>query len=461
MLGIHLDRTASEGLASQLQRQLTHLVVEGTLASGMRLPSSRELARELGIARNLVIEVYEALIADGCLEGKRGSGTFVGRLQIAPKSITRTRGEDWAATPKSASAELMPGRPDLASFPWASWLRCLRKVALSHGPTLWDYEEPMGNRELRSEIAKHLQRTKGLLCEARQVYVSAGTSQALMLLASLLREGRTGILMENPVVSFAPTAFQACGHRLWPVPVDKHGVRTTMLPRAPKAGAVFVSPSHQFPMGGRLPLTRRLDLVAYAQRHSLWLIEDDYDGEFRHRGAGTHTLHGLAPSRCVHLGTFSKCMAPAVRLGYMILPPGLLPRFEHLVEALHAGGPRHQQAAMALFIREGLLRRHLLRMRRRYTRRASLLCERLRLAFGNRIEVEEPEAGHHLLLRFPGKAFCGKDTVRLQHKALPVECAGDYAFKGRPHKDCLVLGFGSLADAQIPQLVERLRKALS
>lgn len=461
MHGIHLDRHSGEGLSSQLHGQLARLILEGRLKPGLRLPSTRELARELGIARNLVIEVYEALTSDGCLEARHGSGTYVGRLP-GPRPPTVAASAALPAGPHDLVApELMPGRPDLDSFPWASWLRCLRKVALSQGAELWDYEGPMGNWELRREIAEHLQRTKGLQCEPGQIYVTAGVSHAVVLLATFLREGRLGVLMENPVVSFAEAAFRTAGHPLRPVPVDGQGMRTSLLPRVPKAGSVFVTPSHQFPLGGSMPLARRLELVAYAQRHGLWLIEDDYDGEFRHRGGGLRTLHSLAPSLCVHLGTFSKCMAPALRLGYAVLPLSLLSRFTQHVEALHAGGARHSQAALALFIREGLLRRHILRMRRRYTRRGRLLCAHLRAEFGNAIEVAEPEVGHHLLLRFPGRRFRACDRGKFAEAALPVECASDYAFKGRPHQDCLVLGFGSLPESRIPGMVERLRKALS
>ncbi len=466
MLWLELRRRGAGTLSRQLYRQLVDKILAGELPGGARLPSSRALAAAQRIARNIVVAVYEQLLAEGYLEIRTGSGTFVAHLPT-PRPTERTTSAPPGIPPAPASSDFTDtisficGTPDLGRFPRARWLSCLRQVGFFRETKMWAYAPPAGSPALRAEIAAYLRRAKGIDCTAAQVLVTAGAAPALAFVAQLLCGRRSGALVEDPVVSFVPALLRAAGHAITPVPADAAGLAVDRLPRRPRASLVFVSPSHQFPLGATLTIQRRLALVDYARRHDLLIVEDDYDSEFRHEGSPVDSLCRLAPERVLHLGTFSKCLAPALRLGFVVLPAALVARAEQAAAALHLGGSRYVQEAMARFLQQDHLARHVGCMQRLYRRRRDRLRTALATHFGGSVAISGCSTGLHLVATFSGVRFDTSTRARLAARGIDVDTVDDYSV-GRPrHSGALVLGYGHLSFSEIDEGVHRLSTALA
>lgn len=463
MLWLDLDRKASTSLTQQLYDRLIAAVLAGTLRAGERLPSSRQLAHDLRIARNLVVEVFEQLQAEGYFETRQGSGTYVAALEL-PTPRPAATPPTVTAKPNPARSELISfscGVPDLDLFPRARWLQAVRQVGF-HGPReLWTYDEPAGHIDLREEIARHLARSKGIPCTADQIVLTSGSAQSMLLLGLYFRgAGRCGALIEDPVISFVPHALRLSGHKITPVRSDRGGLAIEALPRKPGAGFIFVSPSHQFPLGGTLSIVRRLALLEYARKHDLLVIEDDYDSEFRFEGAPVSSLLRLDPTRVIHLGTFSKILAPAIRLGYVVLPTALAENVVTMLRPLFVTGPKFTHAVLARFIRCGELQRHVTRMRRRYQRKMRALSRALRERFGDRVEINGQSTGLHITAHFQGTTLTPDVRDACLRAGVRFDTADDYALRAGEHPDLALLGFGNLSLDEIETGVRRLASVL-
>ncbi len=451
-----LDRRIQEARYAPAQRQLP---------ARLKLPSSRELAAELKIARNIVVEVFEQLLAEGYVEARSGSGTYVARLDLMASAPSE------AAPPPLPPREIPPstrngmiafscGVPDLARFPRSRWLSCLRQTGFHAPASLWSYDDAAGSMGLRAEIAAHLRQSKGIPCTPEQVVVTTGGAHSAWLLGCMFRDLKSGALVEDPVVSFVPETLRRCGHAVTAVPVDAHGLVVDALPGRPQAGFVFVSPSHQFPLGGTMPIQRRLALLAYARRHDLFLVEDDYDSEFRFTGAPVSSLFRLDSRRAIHLGTFSKCLAPALRTGYIVLPVELVSTMLEVWRPLHLTGSRFIQETLARFIKAGHLSRHVVRMKRVYERKMRALQRALETHFGAEVSVSGNSTGLHLVATFARRKIDPATRRKLADSGVVFDLVDDYAFAGARHAGALALGYGNLTFEQIDEGVRRLARVL-
>lgn len=461
VLWLDLDRNRSASLTQQLYDQLVSRILGGELRAGERLPSSRALAEELRIARNIAVEVFEQLQAEGYLETRRGSGTFVARLELPASMPLRQQPKRRAAaplpgTPAEGTIEFRCGIPDLSAFPRARWLRAMRQVGFHSSSEIWSYDEAAGLQSLREEIAAHLGRVKGIRCVASQVVLTQGSTHGIALLGLFFRSRRAAALVEDPVVSFVPRTLEQCGIRVRPVRADEQGLVVDALPANPAASFVFVSPSHQFPLGGTLPIARRLALLRYARRHDLFVVEDDYDSEFRFAGAPVSSLCRLDPERVIHLGTFSKSLAPAMRLGYLVLPPDMAAEMVRMLRPLYLAGSRVLHAAVAELMREGHFERHVARMKRVYARKMKTLCAALREYFGEDVTISGNSTGLHLVARFRGVALTAALRARCAEAGVRFDTAGDYALVKRRDAEGALLGFGALSLEEIREGVRRL-----
>lgn len=464
MLWLDLRRNDRDTLTHQLYRQFVDKILGGELAGDARVPSSRELAAEHRIARNIVVAVYEQLLAEGYLEARPGSGTYVARLR-QPKpsprpSVPATPAPVATAGHDGEAISFICGSPDVGRFPRARWLSCLRQVGFFRDAAMWDYAPPAGSPALRAEIAAHLRRAKGIDCVPEQIVVTGGTTSALTLIAHMLRHGRPGALVEDPSVSFVPAILREAGHTVTAIPADTAGLCVEALPERPRAGMIFVSPAHQFPLGATLTIPRRLALADYARRHQILIVEDDYDSEFRHEGAPVDSLCRLAPERVLHLGTFSKCLAPALRLGYVVLPVETIPTAVQAAESLHLGVSRYTQEAMARFLREGHLVRHIARMQRIYRRRMQRLRAALHTTFGETVAVSGDSTGLHLVATFRDVRFDSETQARMAKAGVEADAVDEFALGKPRHPGALTLGYGHLEMAQIEEGVRRLGIAL-
>ncbi|MFG3531181.1 PLP-dependent aminotransferase family protein [Streptomyces sp. NPDC047917] len=466
-LGPQLDFLLQEPLSrgrggESLQKQLLHrirvAVLDGRLPAGSRLPGSRALAESLGVSRNTVTLVYEVLSAEGYIDPSR-QGTRVAALarpepgdgaHSAPATLAR-RVERIRKCDRSGADSLTfaPGVPALAQFPLAAWRRSLDRVVQRGGTQLLGYGPPHGEPALRTAILRHLAVARGLHCLPEQVVITEGAQEALTLCVRLVTDPGDTAWVEDPGYRGAQTALTGGDLTVVPVPVDAEGLRTSASDwedRPPRL--VSTTPAHQYPTGAVLTASRRLDLIEKCRLHGAWIIEDDYDSEFRHSGEPLTCMQGLAPGAPVlYVGTFSKTLFPSLRLGFLVLPEPLVDRAAPVVDELLRGGHRHEQLALAHFMESGQYSRHLARMRRLYRRRR----DALRVALAEHLDVPHTvtggDSGMHLTVQLPPDtpdqplaraARCHRMAPRplSQHSLLP-----DSAHNG------LVLGYGNTPES--------------
>ncbi|MFD5815379.1 PLP-dependent aminotransferase family protein [Streptomyces sp. NPDC127038] len=451
---LHVEPTGS-GIRKGLTEALREAVRGGRLAPGTRLPSSRSLAADLGIARNTVAESYADLVAEGWLTARQGSGTRVAERSVvrpAPEAAPRRR------EPAGPAYDLVPGRPDLASFPRAAWLKAARR-ALARAPhDALGYGDPRGRPELRTALAGYLSRARGVRADPERIVVCSGFSDGLTLLGAVLRRrGLRSVAVESYGLDTHWNLLHRSGLRTTPLPFDELGTDTRDMAGA---RAVLLTPAHQFPMGVPLHPDRRAAVVAWARRTGGLVLDDDYDGEFRYDRQPVGALQGLDPGHVVHLGTASKSLAPALRLGWLVLPPSLV---EEVVSLKGEGGWSTgvlDQLTLAEFITSGAYDRHVRSARLRYRRRRDALVAAL-AARAPEVRATGIAAGLHAVLRLPpgtegtvvqAAAFQGLAVHGLSHHRHPDALT--------PHRDALVVGYGTPPDHAWSGALDALCRAL-
>lgn len=482
---ISLNPTSSTPLYRQLYNDLRQAILHGQLTAGTRLPSTRGLAAELSVSRNTVVNAYEQLIAEGYLEGQTGSGTRVTRhlpedmLTVSATTVEvgveetsdevtlSQRGSRIAQTPVSQTRRMSvrafrAGLPALDAFPKKLWSRLVarRTRALSHD--LMAYGDSAGYPPLREAIAAYLGAARGVRCRPEQVIVVSGAQQAIDLAARLLLDPGEAVWVEEPGYLGAKGALTAAGARLIPVPVDSDGLKVeTGMNQAPYARLAYISPSHQYPLGVTMSLARRLALLRWAAQANAWILEDDYDSEYRYSGRPLASLQGLdTTGRVVYIGTFSKVLFPALRLGYLVVPP-------HLVEAFVAGralmdraSPALEQAVLTDFITEGHFARHIRRMRTLYAERQATLVEAATERLADLLEIDAAEAGLHLVGWLPKSV--DDEFISQQLAKHGIETLSLSSFAAAPlQRGGLVLGYAAFDRDAILEGVIRLSSHLT
>jgi GntR family transcriptional regulator/MocR family aminotransferase len=449
-----LDRSARAPLRAQLEDGLREAVRAGRLAPGSRLPATRALASDLGVSRRLVVDAYSQLLAEGYLLAHGGSGTFVADAAAGaqtPASEPR---------PSRLAFDFFPGNPDLASFPRRAWVHALREALREAPDHALGYPDPRGAIELRRALAGHLRRVRGVVADPEAIVVCAGASQGFALIAAALAGERMAV--EDPGLPVHRTILAAHGARLVPLPVDERGARVEELSRLAAGdpiGSVLVTPAHQSPTGVALSPARRAALLAWAGDSGALVIEDDYDAEFRYDRAPLGALQGLAPDRVVYTGTVSKTLAPALRIGWLVLPARLR---EAVVEGkllADHGSSTLDQLALARMLEGGTYDRHLSAARRRYRARRDALVRALaRHVPGAR--VTGVAAGLHAIVRLP-HALDGLALISAAaRRSVGVYPLGFAYADARAVDDGLVLGYANLAESAIEEAIRRLALAL-
>ena len=452
---LHLNRRSDESFGSQLKRQLREGIRAGSLRKGLRLPSTRALADQLGISRPVVVDVYEQLAAEGYLQTRQGARTTVAEVG------TVGRGRDIAPPRREAAIryDLRPAIPDLALFPRKSWLKSMR-VALGQMPNeSLGYEGRYGTEWLRRVLAEYLGRVRGVVAEPDQIIVTSGFAEARALVCAALRtRGVSRLAVEDPSYSNWQSVDQAGLTRI-PVPVDSDGIDVDRL-EASGAQAVFVTPAHQFPTGVVLGKERRRKLIAWLrQRSNRFAIEDDYDAEFRYDHAPLGALQGLVRDKVLYAGTVSKTLAPGLRLGWLVVPRDLIDCVQLEQGRWSEGCPRIDQNTLASFIESGGYDQQLRRMRRIYRRRREVLIEALARRLPE-AEVTGIAAGLHATVRLPAGIDEDRLCAAMARHGVAADVMHKYriASKGPP---TLLLGYGRASESALRTGVRILAQAVA
>ena len=440
---LRLDRTRPEPLGAQLERELREAIRSGRLGTGERLPSSRALAGELGVSRGLVLDCYQQLEAEGFLTTRTGSATRVaGGAYQPPTPPVR------AAAPLRLAVDFRSGVPDLSSFPVREWLWALREAARTAPAEAFGYGDPQGSAALREVLAAYLRRVRGAVAEPGRLVVCAGFAQGLnLVLRALARHGVRRVAVEDPCVRDHPAIAAGAGLQAVPVRVDHDGVDVAAL-AASDARAVVLTPAHQSPTGVVLAPQRRQALVAWASERDATIVEDDYDAEFRYDREPVGALQGLAPDRVALLGTVSKSLAPAMRLGWIACPAALAGAIAHEKEVADRGSPGLDQLALATLIRSGRYDRHLRRMRASYARRRQTLVDAL-AEHAPRVELRGLAAGFHAVAHLPGSRSEPAVVEAARARSVGLYGMSQYRSSGATRPPQLVLGFGNLRERAI------------
>ena len=456
MWGIELQRQCEISLSRQIYNTLRDGILDGRIKPGEAMPSTRELAKQLTVSRNTVCEAYEMLLAEGFVISRQGSPTRVAEGLRLEKSPALERVEETMLHSQSFKADFRTGQPDLRYFPRHLWQQLLIKTFEKMPLNQLGYAGPEGLLPLREEIAAWLFRSKGLAVSSQDIFITAGATQALHLLAHLLcTEGRE-MLIEDPCHIGMLRALQGKGYSMRPVPVDALGLQTEYLD-GKGAGAVYVTPSHQFPLGGILPANRRAALIRFARKYNLYIVEDDYDSEFRYCGAPISPLYSLDSQRVIYVGTFSKILFPALRIGYVVLPRQLHSRWRYLRIYADVQNPPFEQAALAEYLHTRKLDRYVQQMRRLYGQRRQVLLQTLDETFGKECHSWGDAAGLHLALEFPGMHFDKEFAQRGRNNGIRVTPVEYHSIRKGNHLDKLLIGYGHLEPDEIRKGILLLR----
>ena len=463
---IHLDRASSTPLYLQLYKNIRRAVLTGQLAAGTRLPSTRDLATSLGVSRNTVTSAFDQLLAEGYIEGKVGAGTYVAEIDVAPAhkpvrplsasiplpSALSQRGQKMLALRETILRyrhdpirAFRPGVPALDAFPVEVWSKLMTQRWRYAQSDLLSYGDPCGYRPLRECIAEYLRLSRAMRCEAEQVIIVSGSQQALDITARVLLDPGDAAWMEDPGYSGARNVFLGADVNLVPVPIDEQGlnVKAGKL-KHPDAKLIYVTPSHQFPLGYSMSLSRRLELLQWAQQSGAWIIEDDYDSEYRYQGHPLAALQGLDETGCViYMGTFSKVLFPSLRLGYLVVPPGLVDAFAAARALSDRHSPLFDQAVLTDFITEGHFNRHLRRMRRLYAERQSALISAIQGQLSHYLNVQPCATGMHLIGWLPRGVDDRVVSQHLLQHGITAPALSAYCLEA-PAQGGLVLGYAAI-----------------
>jgi GntR family transcriptional regulator / MocR family aminotransferase len=436
-------------LRAQLEARLRDAIRSGRLRPGERLPSSRELARELGTSRGLVQECYAQLQAEGYLSSRVGSATVVAGPAPRGTGPVRPPGPGPAApAPRRLLADFRSGVPDLASFPRGDWSWALREAVRTAPNDAFDYGDPRGSAELREVLAAYLRRVRASAADPADMVICTGYAQGLGLtLRVLARSGIDRVAVEDPGYADAAAATGWAGVTAVPVPVDGDGVDVEAL-RASRARAVILTPAHQWPTGVVLSAERRQALAAWAAARDGVIVEDDYDAEFRYDRDPVGSLQGLVPDRVVSIGTVSKSLAPSTRIGWLVCPPALAGEIAEEKRLSDRGSPEPGQLALAMLIESGRYDRHLRRMRGVYAARRGALVASLR-AHAPAVRLTGLAAGFHAVAHLPDGVPEGAVIAAALDRSVGLYGMSAQRYTGAAEPPALVLGFGNLGERAI------------
>ena len=478
---LEINRSSSAPIYRQIEDFLRQMILDGALLPSQKLPSTRELALELGVSRITIKSVYEQLISEGYVQGKTGAGTFVsegldGETPVVP-SVDTIR-KDYLDGNFSKTAEhisfsqasarygsilpFRPGVPALDKFPVKRWNKYLSRATTKSDIANFSYGDLLGSEKLRASIARHLADSRGMKVDPKQILITSGAQQAFVLISYVLMNKNDTIWYENPGHIAGRDLLKIVGGDVSPVPIDKEGLN---LPYAvlnfSKPKLIFTTPSHQQPLGITMSLQRRLTLLKYAHENASWVIEDDYDSEFRYRGRPLPALAALDKvGRVLYVGTFSKSLFPSVRIGYVVVPEILVDTFAKTRNIFGQTSSAITEEALSNFMDDGGFAEHIRKMRRLYRERRDILLDALKNHCSNILEPQQTDAGMHIIADIKNGMSDRLAHLELLNAGIDSLPLSIY-YEGSVQRQALVLGFSGVQKKVIPKLVTRMGRVLS
>jgi GntR family transcriptional regulator/MocR family aminotransferase len=482
---ITVDVSRKPPIYRQVYDWFRHAIISGQMKPGQRVPSTRSLAAELKVSRIPVLNAYEQLLAEGYFESFTGSGTRVASSipDDTPRLLEKGTRKSAEAVRKGGPRRIsrravaltdLPAHswlnivgafrvslPALDHFPLGIWSRLVARHSRRPGRELMSYADAMGYLPLREAIAEYLGTVRAVRCYPSQILITTGSQQGLQLSAQVLLDPKDAVCIEEPGYPSARQAFIAAGAELVPVSVDDEGIDVEQIMRARRAArVVYITPSHQYPLGATMSATRRMLLLNWALRSGAWIVEDDYDSEYRFGTRPIAAIQSLdLDSRVIYVGTFSKVMFPALRVGYLVVPRDLVPSFAAARDAADVFSATLYQAVLTDFIREGHFARHIRRMRALYSERRQALVTALRAELGNMVELMGGEAGMHLVMLLPPRVDDVAVSKRAAHNGISATPLSTCYLKA-PAQGGLILGYGGVTPHQILDGVRKLKACL-
>jgi Transcriptional regulators containing a DNA-binding HTH domain and an aminotransferase domain (MocR family) and their eukaryotic orthologs len=459
-----IDKSINISLIRQVYGQIKSMILDGKLLAGNKLPSTRWLSENLEVSRNVILEAYAQLTAEGYIESIRGSGTIVAKGIYFKKSeikVKKSLSSDDYKRYESDLINFRSGIPALDMFPQKEWGSLYNKICSNVDYSAFRYCEPEGIMELRQALSEYLFRVRGISCRPEQIMIISGSTQGLSLISKLLYSPGVEIAVEDPVHYGLLNVISSCGYLINPIPVDSKGIRTDMLKTDNKVGFVYVTPSHQFPLGGVLPIQRRIELIRFAEKKDCYIVEDDYDSEFRYEGQPISSLYELEPNRVIYVGSFSKILAPALRLGYMILPDLLIPKYLKLKMYTDVHTESISQFVLAQFINDGKLEKHIWKMKKEYCKKRQAVISSLSINFPDEYVIKGYAAGLHLVAEFRNVSFTEEVLEKITQQKVKVYPVEKYAVHKGRHSNKILLGYGHLSIEEITEGIKRIKKGIS
>jgi GntR family transcriptional regulator/MocR family aminotransferase len=471
-VAFHVSLVGRTDLSGEIYRQIRQAILDGRLRPGERLPPTRELATTLSVSRSTVTVAYESLLAEGFATSHTGAGTFVSHQFEAKRPASKTRRSTaraiqvrrvWETIPlptafdRAARFDFRTGLPDASLFPHRAWRRVMARALRSREMTAGVYEKSAGNWDLRAAVARHIGISRSVSVSPDDVIVTNGTQQAVDIVARVLLEPGDVVAMEDPGYRPLKELLKALGARVIGVPVDSEGLVVQALPA--EARAVYVTPSHQFPLGVAMSLSRRRALLAWAERNNAVVVEDDYDSEFRFGGRPLEPLQTIdSAGRVVYVGTFSKTLLPTLRLAFMVVPPSLREAAHKAKFVTDWHTATIAQSALAQFIDEGAFARHIRRVSRIYSERHAMLTAEIKRNFGDYLDLVPSSTGLHITACARGASADHIDAI--VSRAFELGVAVDTMWPCRVDRKPpagFVLGYGAIETSRIAEGLRRLR----
>ncbi len=464
VLYINIEKESGNSLAKQIYEQVRRRILNGDLLADEKLSSTRELSQALNISRSTVITSYEMLLSEGLVYSKIGSGVYVSpgaKYDRMPLQAT-----DYCMT--AFSSEQLPkgiinfhsGTPALDQFPMAKWMKYVSRAYRGAPTSALGYDYPAGRPEFRKTMSLFLKKTRGVDCHPDQILITSGTKQGLSLVAQCLLSNNKEAWIEDPSNIHVKKIFHNYTKNITPLPVDDKGIQPDLFPPHGNPALIFVTPSHQFPMGGILPIQRRLELLQYAEKAVSYIVEDDYDSEFRYKGLPINSLQELGNERVIYLGSFSKTLFPSVRLGYMVLPRHLIECFSEYKRLCDHHSNSFTQLAVMDFINSGEMERHIMRMNKLYAKRRNCLISLLKENFSDTVKVLGDSSGLHIVAEFRDIIFTPDLINDLAAAGVGVKSVEEHAIVKGCHANQVILGYANLEPEEIKIGIERLKNVL-